>query len=205
MANTTEALKKAKAALEEAAKLSDRHSQREDDMGAIIAKKIRALSSTPAQQTQPVEPQAQEPVAYLVTAEVDNDGNTIKVRHLHDYSNKDMAESHAAELRGKVTPLYAAPVSAVNVRGKSQEPTPQITRDQIRKLIEGMTVSIDVSTGEHDAGNRLYGHVNEVMDSPPDKNGLTLLVYETSPNFSAAAPALPQQTEAQQSDNGEQE
>lgn len=50
-------------------------------------------------------------------------------------------------------------------------------------IIEGMTVSVDVSTNGHDSGNRLFGVVNEVMEDLYDKNGYTLLVYETEPNF----------------------
>lgn len=62
-------------------------------------------------------------------------------------------------------------------------PPQQVVATPLHKLIEGMTVSIDVSTGEYDSGNRLFGVVNEVMESSGDKNGLTLLIYETTPNF----------------------
>lgn len=51
------------------------------------------------------------------------------------------------------------------------------------EVIEGMSVSVDVSTNDHDSGNRLFGVVNEVMEDLYDKNGYTLLVYETEPNF----------------------
>lgn len=53
---------------------------------------------------------------------------------------------------------------------------------KLPKIIEGMEVSVDVSTGEDDATNRLFGIVNECMDNP-SKNGMILLVYETEPNF----------------------
>lgn len=64
-------------------------------------------------------------------------------------------------------------------------------KDELRDLIEGMSVSIDVSTGDHDAGHRLFGVVNEVMDDDGDKCGVTLLVYDTTANFAAegATPA----------------
>jgi hypothetical protein len=32
-----------------------------------------------------------------------------------------------------------------------------MSRDQLADLIEGMEVSVDVSTSEHDAGNRIFG------------------------------------------------
>ncbi|WP_239009675.1 hypothetical protein [Delftia lacustris] len=64
--------------------------------------------------------------------------------------------------------------------------------DELRDLITGMTVSVDVSTGEHDAGNRLFGEITEVMeyDQGSDKHGVVLLVQSPEPNFKAA-PAAP--------------
>lgn len=64
--------------------------------------------------------------------------------------------------------------------------------DELRELIAGMTVSVDVSTGEHDAGNRLFGEVSEVMDydQGSDKHGVVLLVQSPEPNFKAT-PAAP--------------
>lgn len=50
-------------------------------------------------------------------------------------------------------------------------------------LIEGMSVSVDVSTGDDDSGNRYFGTVTEVMDNPGDKHGVTLLVQDAEPNF----------------------
>lgn len=55
--------------------------------------------------------------------------------------------------------------------------------DNLPDIIEGMSVSVDVSTNDHDSGNRLFGVVNEVMYDLYDKNSYTLLVYETEPNF----------------------
>lgn len=58
----------------------------------------------------------------------------------------------------------------------------------LRELIEGMSVSVDVSTGEDDAGHRYFGTVTEVMDAPDDKCGVTLLVQDAEPNFEAPTP-----------------
>lgn len=63
--------------------------------------------------------------------------------------------------------------------------------DSTRRMIEGMSVSIDVSTGDHDAGRRYFGTVTEVMDCNGDKHGVTLLVQDAEPNFT------PQPTQAQ--------
>lgn len=57
--------------------------------------------------------------------------------------------------------------------------------DALRSFLEGMSVSMDVSTGDHDAGHRYFGIINEVMNDDADKNGVTLLVYDARPNFAA--------------------
>src|ERR1700744_3866932 len=62
--------------------------------------------------------------------------------------------------------------------------------DAMRDFIEGMSVSVDVSTNDKDAGNRYFGTVTEVMDDPGDKHGVTLLVQDARPNFSPAAPRV---------------
>lgn len=68
----------------------------------------------------------------------------------------------------------------------------------LREWIEGMTVSVDVSTSEDDADHRYFGTVTEVMDAPDDKHGVTLLVQDAKPNFTAQAPAVgPEFTDAQ--------
>lgn len=46
----------------------------------------------------------------------------------------------------------------------------------LRALVEGMRVSVDVSTGEHDAGHRIFGTITEAMDDPDEKHGVILLV-----------------------------
>jgi hypothetical protein len=53
------------------------------------------------------------------------------------------------------------------------------------EFIEGMTVSVDISTGKHDIGNRLFGTVSEVMhySGGGDKNGLVLLVQDVEINL----------------------
>ncbi|EDZ6280227.1 DUF551 domain-containing protein [Salmonella enterica] len=51
------------------------------------------------------------------------------------------------------------------------------------ELIEGMEVSIDVSTCDTDAGNRYFGTVTEVSELYTAKNGYILLVQDAKPNF----------------------
>ncbi|EBY1954146.1 DUF551 domain-containing protein [Salmonella enterica subsp. enterica serovar Sandiego] len=61
------------------------------------------------------------------------------------------------------------------------------------ELIEGMEVSIDVSTCDADAGNRYFGTVTEVSELYTAKNGYILLVQDAKPNFdvNGNSPAIP--------------
>ncbi|EJN2574167.1 DUF551 domain-containing protein [Salmonella enterica] len=54
---------------------------------------------------------------------------------------------------------------------------------KLPELIEGMEVSIDVSTCDADAGNRYFGTVTEVSELDTAKNGYILLVQDAEPNF----------------------
>lgn len=54
---------------------------------------------------------------------------------------------------------------------------------ELPELIEGMEVSIDVSTCDADAGNRYFGTVTEVSELYTAKNGYILLVQDAKPNF----------------------
>jgi hypothetical protein len=56
----------------------------------------------------------------------------------------------------------------------------------IAALVEGMEVSIDVSTGDHDSGNRLFGVVDLVQENQGSKHDLILLVQEPKANFKEA-------------------
>lgn len=54
---------------------------------------------------------------------------------------------------------------------------------ELPELIEGMEVSIDVSTCDADFGNRYFGTVTEVSELDTAKNGHILLVQDAEPNF----------------------
>lgn len=58
----------------------------------------------------------------------------------------------------------------------------QFMLSKLPELIEGMEVSIDVSTGDDDIDNRLFGTVEECMDNN-SKNNMILLVHHAEPNF----------------------
>ncbi|EPE9142593.1 hypothetical protein ACSOLS_004345, partial [Salmonella enterica subsp. enterica serovar Montevideo] len=64
---------------------------------------------------------------------------------------------------------------------------------KLPELIEGMEVSIDVSTCDADAGNRYFGTVTEIAELYTAKNGYILLVQDAKPNFdvNGNSPAIP--------------
>ncbi|EDF7621126.1 DUF551 domain-containing protein [Salmonella enterica] len=64
---------------------------------------------------------------------------------------------------------------------------------KLPELIEGMEVSIDVSTCDADAGNRYFGTVTEVSELDSAKNGYILLVQNAEPNFdvNGNSPVIP--------------
>ena len=61
------------------------------------------------------------------------------------------------------------------------------------KHIEGMEVSVDVSTCDADAGHRYFGTVTEISELETAKNGFILLVQDSKPNFKKTgnSPAIP--------------
>ncbi|HGG6559267.1 TPA: DUF551 domain-containing protein [Salmonella enterica subsp. enterica serovar Kottbus] len=65
---------------------------------------------------------------------------------------------------------------------------------KLPELIEGMEVSIDVSTCDADAGNRYFGTVTEVSELYTAKNGYILLVQDAEPNFdvNGNSPVIPE-------------
>lgn len=53
----------------------------------------------------------------------------------------------------------------------------------IASIVEGLAVSVDVSTGDHDSGNRYFGYIGEVMECETEPRGVILLVHDVEPNF----------------------
>lgn len=70
---------------------------------------------------------------------------------------------------------------------------PAIDTCELIKQVEGMEVSVDVSTCDADAGHRYFGTVTEVSELDTAKNGYILLVQDAEPNFKPAgnSPVIP--------------
>ncbi|EIQ8287705.1 hypothetical protein LV036_001785 [Salmonella enterica] len=107
----------------------------------------------------------------------------LKIQHWRETygadSNVMLPAEEAAELaRIALASLEAEPVSETY---------------NLPELIEGMEVSIDVSTCDADAGNRYFGTVTEVSELYTAKNGYILLVQDAKPNFdvNGNSPVIP--------------
>ncbi|EFT1071870.1 DUF551 domain-containing protein [Shigella sonnei] len=72
-------------------------------------------------------------------------------------------------------------VARIALASLEAEPVSQTCN--LPELIEGMEVSIDVSTCDADLGNRYFGTVTEVSELDTAKNGYILLVQDAEPNF----------------------
>lgn len=75
----------------------------------------------------------------------------------------------------------------------SLEEEPVSQAYNLPELIEGMEVSIDVSTCDADLGNRYFGTVTEALELDTAKNGYILLVQDAEPNFdvNGNSPVIP--------------
>ncbi|HIH3580836.1 TPA: DUF551 domain-containing protein [Escherichia coli] len=70
-----------------------------------------------------------------------------------------------------------------NITAMLQGAKPVSQTYNLPELIEGMEVSIDVSTCDADLGNRYFGTVTEALELDTAKNGYILLVQDAEPNF----------------------
>ena len=90
-----------------------------------------------------------------------------------------------------VIPLYAHrqatdEIGSWNNHRNTPTANPAIDTGELLKHIEGMEVSVDVSTCDADAGHRYFGTVTEISELDTAKNGYILLVQDAKPNFKPA-------------------
>ncbi|CAD5490191.1 ead/Ea22-like family protein [Escherichia coli] len=99
---------------------------------------------------------------------------------------------YALQAAGTVDELVAALESAEK-RIAELEAEPVSQAYNLPELIEGMEVSIDVSTCDADLGNRYFGTVTEALELDTAKNGYILLVQDAEPNFdvNGNSPVIP--------------
>ncbi|ECI7966812.1 DUF551 domain-containing protein [Salmonella enterica subsp. enterica] len=166
-------------------------------------------------------PESVEAAANLKLAEIALASLTAApVRYLNKFSGTCVTleqQSNAADDVAVYMPLYAAQPAPVvpdematsddmNLYQKSfaqgynacraamlQGAEPVSQTYELPEIIEGMEVSIDVSTCDADAGNRYFGTVTEVSELDTAKNGYILLVQDAKPNFdvNGNSPVIP--------------
>lgn len=103
----------------------------------------------------------------------------FRTREAHNDLNYEAGFRAGTRAANKVMDWKIAEAVAAERRRKDAE----IDKDRLADLIEGMEVSVDVSTCDEDASNRLFGTVTVVQEYDSAKNGLILLVQEPEPNF----------------------
>lgn len=92
-------------------------------------------------------------------------------------------EANRDELPFGLDTNSAIELQAFKLALASLEAEPVSQTYNLPELIEGMEVSIDVSTCDADLGNRYFGTVTEVSELDTAKNGYILLVQDAEPNF----------------------
>lgn len=102
------------------------------------------------------------------------------------------SECHVAELEEALRDKQAL-LEASEKRIAELEAEPVSQAYNLAELIEGMEVSIDVSTCDADLGNRYFGTVTEALELDTAKNGYILLVQDAEPNFdvNGSSPVTP--------------
>ncbi|HFV6351480.1 TPA: DUF551 domain-containing protein [Escherichia coli] len=101
----------------------------------------------------------------------------------------EQAKKNIEVLRGAVERVPGASDAAVihlklaEITLASLEAQPVSQTYNLPELIEGMEVSIEVSTCDADLGNRYFGTVTEASELDTAKNGYILLVQDAEPNF----------------------
>lgn len=93
---------------------------------------------------------------------------------------KDRASKERAAWKAIESKLRALLATATGLPAQAED---------IADLVTGMSVSVDVSTGDDDAGNRYFGTVTLAQEDNEGKHGLTLLVQDAEPNFTPQAQA----------------
>ncbi|HIH3532212.1 TPA: DUF551 domain-containing protein [Escherichia coli] len=100
------------------------------------------------------------------------------------------SEQYLNELITNIEFAARAPVEVVRAmaaelqkRREADSAEPVSQTYNLPELIEGMEVSIDVSTCDADLGNRYFGTVTEALELDTAKNGYILLVQDAEPNF----------------------
>ncbi|EKO1019461.1 DUF551 domain-containing protein [Salmonella enterica] len=111
---------------------------------------------------------------------------TITREQLHERARRKVKELEFAITQSAFTSIrdgLEEELELARIALASLDAEPVSQTYNLPELIEGMEVSIDVSTCDADAGNRYFGTVTEVSELYTAKNGYILLVQDAKPNF----------------------
>ncbi|WP_106661541.1 ead/Ea22-like family protein [Escherichia coli] len=121
---------------------------------------------------------------YAVHTPGDNHhGDIVDWPGFDEQKNAENNARYIAAFNPEVVQALLDELEAANKRIAELEAEPVSQTYNLPELIEGMEVSIDVSTCDADLGNRYFGTVTEVSELDAAKNGYILLVQDAEPNF----------------------
>ncbi|HDP9855899.1 TPA: DUF551 domain-containing protein [Escherichia coli] len=110
-------------------------------------------------------------------------GDIVDWPGFDEQKNAENNARYIAAFNPEVVQALLDELEAANKRIAELEAEPVSQTYNLPELIEGMEVSIDVSTCDADLGNRYFGTVTEVSELDAAKNGYILLVQDAEPNF----------------------
>ncbi|HGT8890927.1 hypothetical protein [Escherichia coli] len=176
--------------------LSNNHSHRRDMDVTIVVHSPGSIGSTPSVEVQSIHAGFDwdsgkvlifpaQPLTTLTPEQVADITDSVrKGQSWHAYQeykkHKEQLEKLSIELdaaKQRVGKLRVE-LEAANKRIAELEAEPVSQAYNLAELIEGMEVSIDVSTCDADLGNRYFGTVTEALELDTAKNGYILLVQD---------------------------
>ncbi|HAY4512983.1 TPA: DUF551 domain-containing protein [Escherichia coli] len=177
--------------------LSNNHSHRRDMDVTIVVHSPGRIGSTPSVEVQSIQVGFDwdagqvmifpaQPLTTLTPEQITDITDSVrKGQSWHAYQEY---KKHKEQLEKLSVELEAA-----NKRIAELEAEPVSQAYNLAELIEGMEVSIDVSTCDADLGNRYFGTVTEALELDTAKNGYILLVQDAEPNFdvNGSSPVTP--------------
>lgn len=117
------------------------------------------------------------------TPEDKHHGDIVDWPGFDEQKNAENNARYIAAFNPEVAQALLDELETAKKRIAELEAEPVSQAYNLPELIEGMEVSIDVSTCDADLGNRYFGTVTEALELDTAKNGYILLVQDAEPNF----------------------
>jgi len=132
--------------------------------------------------------QAIDVLATAIFGEKEDNGSACRATMLQGADQQQSTQQNIPILRDGVEALRNSSIAIDGEKIQAERDA-----DALSALIEGMEVSVDVSTCDADAGRPYFGTVTEISELDGAKNGCILLVQIAGPNFKPTgnSPAIP--------------